>query len=174
MTGPELIAAKVSELVIMGGGYPSGHEYNFRGDKPTASAHVVNNWKGRITYSGAELGGNVFSGAPLNVGGPEDDPVRAAYRWYLGYNISRQSWDPLTILYACQGLGGLFEYANDFGYNYVFPNGSNTWVYDQATTNQHWLRLKVDNVTVGEELDQLFMKGARSVSASTICGENGQ
>lgn len=164
MSGPELVAAKVSELVIMGGGYPSGHEYNFWGGNPTAAAYVVNNWKGRITYSGTEIGGHVFSGASLTVEGPDNDPVRAAYRWHVGYNMSRQSWDPLTVLYACQGVGGLFEYANHFGYNHVFPNGSNTWVYDEARTNQHWLRLKVDNMTAGQELDRLFKEGARSAS----------
>lgn len=164
MSGPELIAAKVSELVIMGGEYPSGREYNFWGDNPIATAHVVNNWKGRITYSGLELGVNVMSGASLTVEGPENDPVRAAYRWYVGYNTSRQSWDPLTILYACHGLGGMFEYANGFGYNHVFLDGSNAWVYDQAKADQHWLRLKVDNVTAGRELDRMFLRGTRSAS----------
>jgi hypothetical protein len=164
MSGPELIAAKVSELVVMGGGYPSGHEYNFWGDNPIAAAHVVNNWNGRITYSGIEMGRIVFSGASLSVKGPDNDPVRAAYRWYVGYNMSRQSWDPLTVLYACQGLGGLFGYVNDFGYNRVFPNGSNTWIYDKATTSHHWLRLKVDSGSAGRELDRLFLKGARFAS----------
>jgi hypothetical protein len=164
MSGPELIAAKVAELVVMGGEYPSGRGYNFWGDNPATAVLVVNNWKGRITYSGGEMGRNVFSGAPLTVDGPESDPVRAAYRWYVGYNTSRQSWDPLTVLYACHGLGALFEYVNDFGYNHVFPNGSNTWVYDQTKTSQHWLRLKVDSVTAGQELDRMFLKGAKSVS----------
>lgn len=164
MPGPELIAAKVAELVIMGGEYPSGREFNFWGDNPLTTAHVVNNWKGRITYSGAELGGNVFSGAPLTVEGSYNDPVGAAYRWYVGYNASRKSWDPLTILYACQGLGDLFEYANGCGYNHVFQNGSNAWVYDTSKTSQHWLRLKVGNLTAAQELDRLFLNGVKSVS----------
>ncbi|TVY12826.1 hypothetical protein LARI1_G009161 [Lachnellula arida] len=163
LSGPELIAAKVSELVIMGGEYPSGSEYNFYGGNPALTAHVVNNWQGRITFSGSELGGNVTSGAPLTVEGPESDPVRAAYRWYIGYNNSRYSWDPLTVLYACQGLGDLLEYANENGYNHVFPNGSNTWIFDQSRTSQKWLQLKVDNVTAGQELDRLFLEGANSV-----------
>jgi hypothetical protein len=147
----------------MGGEYPSGREFNFWGDNSTTTAHVVNNWQGRITFSGAELGGKVTSGARLTVEGPENDPVRAAYRWYVGYNASRQSWDPLTVLYSCQGLGGMFEYANQFGYNHVFSNGSNTWVYDQTKTSQHWLRLKVKSVTAEQELDRLFLEGAKSV-----------
>ncbi|KAL3424039.1 inosine uridine-preferring nucleoside hydrolase [Phlyctema vagabunda] len=160
LSGPELIAAKVSELVVMGGQYPSGREYNFFGDNPAHTAHVVNNWKGRVTFSGGELGGYVMSGASLTVDGPENDPVKAGYQWYIGYNNSRESWDPLTVLYACQGLGDLFEYANSFGRNHVFANGSNAWVFDEADKDQRWLRLKVDNVTAGQALDGYFLDGA--------------
>jgi hypothetical protein len=148
----------------MGGEYPAGREYNFWGDNPTATAHVVDNWPGRITYSGFELGQDITSGASLTVEGPENDPVRAAYRWYVGYNSSRPSWDPLTVLYACRGLGDMFEYGNESGYNHVFSDGSNTWVYDQTRTNQHWLRLKIHKETAGRELDRLYLQGARSFS----------
>ncbi|OCL02566.1 inosine/uridine-preferring nucleoside hydrolase [Glonium stellatum] len=162
LSGPELIAAKVSELVVMGGGYPTGYEYNFHGSNATLAAHVVNNWEGRITFSGFELGKNVISGARFSVEGPANDPVRAAYRWHSGCNASRYSWDPLTVLYASHGLGNMFEYGNKYGYNHVFPNGSNEWVHDGSKTNQHWLRLKVDNETAGRELDNLFLEGANS------------
>ncbi|EOD45424.1 putative inosine uridine-preferring nucleoside hydrolase protein [Neofusicoccum parvum UCRNP2] len=163
-SGVDLVVNKVSELVVMGGGYPSGYEYNFWGSNSSLTAHVVNNWPGKITFSGSELGGNVTSGAPLTVRGPSNDPVAAAYRWYTGYNASRFSWDPLTVLYACQGLGDLFEYGNEFGYNYVHPNGSNDWVYDRNVTDQHWLQLKVDNETAARELDRLFLEGAASAA----------
>lgn len=96
-----------------------------------------------MPHAGSELGGNVTSGAPLTVQGPENDPVAAAYRWYTGYNKSRFSWDPLTV---------------------VHPNGSNAWVYDETVTDQHWLRLKVDNETAAQELDRLFLEGAASAA----------
>lgn len=146
----------------MGGVYPSGSEYNFFGDNPLATAHVINNWPKSvpITFSGGELGGTVFSGARLTVEGSKDDPVRAAYQWYVGYNTSRESWDPLTVLYAARGLGDTFEYGNSFGYNHVLSNGSNEWVFDESRSNQKWLKLKVDNVTAGQELDELYLDGA--------------
>ncbi|KAI1075561.1 inosine/uridine-preferring nucleoside hydrolase [Whalleya microplaca] len=161
LDGPGLIAAKVSELVIMGGEYPAGREFNFWGDDPLMTAHVVNNWKGRIVFSGAELGGNVSSGEALMFSGPANDPVRQAYLWYT-YGASRSSWDPLTVLYAMNGLRTLFEYANEDGYNHVHANGSNEWVYDAAVTDQHWLKLAVGNTTAAAELDQLFLVGAWS------------
>ncbi|KAH9904082.1 inosine/uridine-preferring nucleoside hydrolase [Xylariomycetidae sp. FL2044] len=162
LDGPDLIASKVSELVVMGGGYPSGYEFNFWGDNSSLAAHVVNNWKGRITFSGTELGGNVSTGGPLMTEAPPTDPVRQAYRWYT-YGVPRYSWDPLTVLYAIEGLGDIFAYGNDDGYNYVYPNGSNVWMPDTTTTDQHWLKLAVTNSTAALELDRLFLEGAQSV-----------
>ena len=163
LTGPELVERKVAELVVMGGGYPSGHEFNFWGYDPSATAHVVNSWKGPVVFSGAELGGNVSSGGGLMARGPPSDPVRAAYLYYT-YNTSRFSWDPLTVLYAMQGLGELFEFGNDAGYNFVHANGSNAWVADESATNQHWLKLKVDNVTAARSLDEMMLEASWSVA----------
>lgn len=165
LTGPELVDRKVAELVVMGGGYPSGHEFNFWGYDPSATARVVNNWKGPLVFSGSELGGNVSSGGRLMAQGPAGDPVRAAYLYYT-YNTSRFSWDPLTMLYAIDGLGELFEFGNDVGYNFVHPNGSNAWVEDEGVKNQHWLKLKVDNATAARSLDDMMVEASWSVAAN--------
>ncbi|KAH7361548.1 inosine/uridine-preferring nucleoside hydrolase [Plectosphaerella cucumerina] len=159
LPGPELVAEKVSELVIMGGAYPSGVEWNFAGADPAAAARVVNNWPGRMVFSGFELGESVFSGMRLMAEGPSNDPVRAAYIYYT-YGKPRHSWDPLTVLYAIRGLSDVFEYGNENGYNHVSPDGSNVWVDDETVTNQHYLRLKLDNQTVGDELDRLYLEAA--------------
>ncbi|KAI3557074.1 subtilase [Colletotrichum abscissum] len=166
LTGPALIASKVSELVVMGGEYPSGREFNFFGDNPSHTAHVVNNWKGRVVFCGTEVGSIVLSGAKLLAEGPVSDPVRQAYIYYNFYR-PRQSWDPLTVLYAMQGLGDIFEYGNKYGRNFVHANGSNEWVYDRNVTNQHWLNLKVDNTTAAAALDKLYLEGAWSVVNET-------
>ena len=165
LDGYALVEAKVNKLAIMGGEYPSGQEFNFYGDSPLLTAHVVNTWPRSVpvTFLGTEVGAIVFTGAKLTVEGPEDDPVRAAYKWYVGYNTTRESWDPLTVAYACLGLGNWFQYGNSAGYNHVYPNGSNTWVEDDGVANQHYLRLKMDNGTVAKELDGLFLKGTRKV-----------
>lgn len=163
LNGYQLVEAKVKELAVMGGGYPAGHEFNFFGDDPSLTAHVVNTWPPAvpITFLGTEIGEQVSTGARLTVEGPANDPVKAAYEWYVGYNTTRFSWDPLTVAYAVQGLGSWFEYGNTDGYNHVFPNGSNVWVEDAGRTNQHYLRLKTDNATVAKELDELLLEGAR-------------
>ncbi|ORY01063.1 inosine/uridine-preferring nucleoside hydrolase [Clohesyomyces aquaticus] len=163
LDGYELVGKKVQKLAVMGGGYPSGHEFNFWGDNSLTTAHVVNTWPRTVpvTFLGTEVGEVVLTGARLTREGPKNDPVKAAYKWYVGYDTTRQSWDPLTVAYASLGLGNWFEYGNTCGYNHVFANGSNVWIYDEGVKNQHYLRLKIDNETVAEELDELYLKGAR-------------
>ncbi|KAF9037790.1 nucleoside hydrolase [Hymenopellis radicata] len=153
LDGYDLVAAKVKKLAIMGGAYPSGWEYNFGGSSPLLTAHVVNTWPGSMTFSGSYLGGT----SP-----PSSDPVSAAYKWYIGYNTPRYSWDPITVMYAVQGLGDLLEYGNFDGYNNVSSDGSNAWVNDTSVTNQHWLILRegVSNATLGDRLDDLYLSGA--------------
>ncbi|POS72471.1 inosine/uridine-preferring nucleoside hydrolase [Diaporthe helianthi] len=171
LTGAELVERKVAQLVVMGGAYPSGHEFNFWGYDPAATAYVINNWKGPMVFSGSELGGNVTTGGGLMTRGPVSDPVRAAYFYYT-YNTSRFSWDPLTMLYAINGLGDLFEFGNDDGYNFVHPNGSNAWVVDENFRNQHWLKLKVDNVTAASVLDEMMVEASWSAIPNYKFGEN--
>lgn len=151
----------MSELVVMGGDYPSGREFNFFGDNALRTAHVVNSWPGRMTFSGFSMGLNVTSGARLMSEGPSSDPVRSAYVWYT-HRAPRSSWDPLTMLYAVHGLGDVFEVANKFGYNLVHANGSNTWVFDESKTDQHWLKLAITDQEAEKLLDRLYLEGAAS------------
>ena len=144
---------------MMGGDYPSGHEFNFWGDNPLHTGQVVNNWPGRVTFSGYSMGLNVTSGGRLMRDGPSSDPVRSAYHWYT-YDVPRSSWDPLTVLYAMHGRGEVFEFANDFGHNHVHANGSNTWIFDADRTDQNWLRLKMGQEAAGDLIDELFLEGA--------------
>lgn len=166
LSGEELLRAKVSELVIMGGSYPSGREFNFFGDDPAHTAHVIGSLSApgspKVVYCGFEVGEHVMSGMSLMEQGPASDPVRAAYSYYTHRLTARESWDPLTMMYALDGLGDLFEFANvGGGYNRVnVTDGSNEWVDDASVTNQRWLRLKVSNETAAAELDRLYLEAA--------------
>ncbi|KAK6392070.1 hypothetical protein LTR95_019631, partial [Oleoguttula sp. CCFEE 5521] len=112
-----------------------------------------------ITYSGYELGSQIWTGQHLAREAPADSPVLAAYRWYGDRcNTTLKSYDPVTVLYGFLGLGGwaelgvapMFEYANADGYNSVDAvDGINTWVEDASVRNQHWLRLRPE-VTVSD------------------------
>ncbi|KAJ9640555.1 hypothetical protein H2204_003183 [Knufia peltigerae] len=162
LNGTELLAAKVSELIVMGGRYPSGWEYNFGGTDPNSTAYVIEHWPNTIpiTFSGGELGSTIFSGQrPLTEQVPppssESLPV-SAYQWYVGRgSVERETWDPITVLYGILGLENftklgvwpMLAYANEYGYNTITANnGSNAWVNDTTVRNQHWLKL-ADGVT---------------------------
>ncbi|KAI1180089.1 inosine/uridine-preferring nucleoside hydrolase [Nemania sp. FL0916] len=163
LCGRELVARKVSELVVMGGGYPSGHEFNFWGSNASLTAHVVNNWEGRVVFLGEEVGRPVLTGGPLMSKGPVSDPVRMAYIYYT-YYAPRPSWDPLTVLYAIHGLGDWFEFGNEYGYNHVDVDGANRWVWDETVQNQFFLKARADDETIATELDRLFLEAAMTIT----------
>ncbi|TGJ80576.1 hypothetical protein E0Z10_g8170 [Xylaria hypoxylon] len=159
LNGRELVARKVSELVIMGGSYPFGREFNFWGSNASITAHVVSTWEGRMVFVGDEVGKHVKSGGRLMSEGPNSDPVRMAYI-YHSYCTPRPSWDPLTVSYAISGLTDLFEFGNEYGYNHIEIDGANRWIWDKGVRNQFFLRLAVDEETAAAELDRLFLRGA--------------
>ena len=170
LTGIGLAQSKVSELIIMGGMYPSGWEFNFGGEDPASTIYVLKHWPSSvpITFSGGELGGDIYSGQKLAQHSPPDSPVLASYQWYVGRcSTIRKSWDPLTTLYGILGLDGFSKigikpplaYANEFGYNSITSsNASCAWVNDTSVKNQHWLRLAdgVSNSSMAWLLDQFF------------------
>jgi hypothetical protein len=148
----------------MGGNYPSStrRSWNFVGSgSPARAAHVVNTWSaGRVVFLGNDVGREVLTGGPLMREGPERDPVRMAYVWY-SYFEGRPSWDPLAVVYAIQGVGGLFEYGNEGGYNLVDGvEGTNRWVWDKGGREQFFLKLRVKPEVAAEEVDRLFLRGA--------------
>lgn len=147
----------------MGGAYPSGHSWNFWGSGPDIAAHVINTWNGRIVFVGSDVGKFVLSGKSLIEKASLSDPVRMAYIFYK-YNQPHSSWDPLTVLFAVNGLALLFKYGNDHGYNHIEPNGTNRWVWDRQSSNQFFLRLNVDNETAAAELDRLYLDAATKFS----------
>ena len=148
----------------MGGSYPKGRRsWNFYGSNPAYAAHVINTWPGPITFVGDNVGRNVLSGGPLMHEGPETDPVRMAMIWY-SYTRSIASWDPLTIIYAAKGLGDLFEYGSEEGYNRINGDGSNTWVVEPSAKHHRFLRLKVSNEATAELLDREYLKAATMFS----------
>ena len=171
LSGVKLLAAKVNELIIMGGNYPSGWEYNFGGSDPNSTIYVLDHWPKSVavTFSGGELGGSIVSGQNLLFDPSVDSPTLAAYQWYVGRgSITRETWDPITVLYGIVGLEGfaklgtqtLLKYANSYGYNSIVANnGSNAWVNDTSVRNQHWLELGngVTNTSMAWVIDNFLI-----------------
>ena len=48
-----------------------------------------------------------MSGGALTSCSDESNPCRAAYIDYCGHGVNRPSWDPLTLIAAVRGAGGV-------------------------------------------------------------------
>lgn len=110
IAGRQLIADKVVRLVVMGGTFPVGGEWNIQQDIEAARI-VAADWPSTIVYSGGEVGGAVLTGAALK-NTPAANPVRRAYE--LAHSIldpqgNRPSWDQTAMLFAVRGESGLFR-----------------------------------------------------------------
>jgi inosine-uridine nucleoside N-ribohydrolase len=156
--GSALVAAKVRELVVMGGQYPDsashpdGKEYNFAMDAAATNA-VIPNWPTPIVFSGYELGVDIVTGATLQEKTPSDNPMRTAYQLYNG-GVGRSSWDLTAAYFAVRGPSDVWQLCGP-GYNQVYPDGSNRW--DPSTDHAHYyLRNAVSKAQIKALLDDLL------------------
>jgi hypothetical protein len=137
--GHNLLARKVARLVVMGGRYPQGKEWNFEQD-PKAAAHVMADWPTPVLASGFEIGAEVKTGARLQNETPDGNPVRAAYALYVGWGKDRESWDQTGLLAAVRGDGGLWE-ISPAGTIVVDPkDGSNRWTATPSGTRRYLIK----------------------------------
>lgn len=117
--GANIIAAHISQLVIMGGQFESMvlpwrddgisgiyPEYNIAGDVASAK-YVIENWPTPIVFASYELGYSVISGRELLEHFNADNPVAMAYKLY-GTN-GRDSWDLTAVHYAICGEGDCWQ-----------------------------------------------------------------
>jgi len=155
--GRELVAAKVKELVSMGGVWPNTKkegDYNFRMDG--AAAHkVISDWPGRIMFTG--LGKDVMTGARLVVQTPKDNPVPAFYRnFFQGHKVSeRSSWDLIAVLYAVRGLSDYFTAVTN-GKCASRKDGSNKWIVGPAS-NHSYLVYEMSHAELATVLEDLLL-----------------
>jgi hypothetical protein len=172
LTGDQLIAATVGEVVIMGGDYPGpGNENNFNRSAKTiaAAVAVVNNWSTTfptipLTFTGYTFGGTVMIGTNLYNTAPATDPIRQELI-DLGYaTTGRAAWDAITMYYACITDGtDASAAAAGFGVvhgtnNVNASNGINTFT---AAGNgpQRYLTKSNADATYAATLDALITPG---------------
>ena len=135
---PALVKKKVKLLCIMGGAFPKGREYNFF-KVPSATKYVVENWPGKILFSGFEIGKVVMTGSRLAAKTPVANPVRRAYALYTGKaGRNRQSWDQTALLAAVRGPEEYWAVVTK-GHCHVKADGSNEWRQSPDKPNQSYL-----------------------------------
>jgi inosine-uridine nucleoside N-ribohydrolase len=107
--GRDLIAKKVSRLVLMAGDFAgSGAEYNVKTDVPAAQ-ELAREWPTPLYWSGFEVGRTIkYPAASIvrDFGAPGTNPVADAYRLYMKMPYDRETWDLTAALYAVRPDGG--------------------------------------------------------------------
>ena len=161
LNGEELVAAKVKELVSMGGIWPNSgieKDYNFRMDGPAADK-VIKRWPSEIMFVG--LGLKVMTGSRLVAEVGTSNPVPAFYRNFFEANkvTERPSWDLVSVLYAVRGLNDYFTAVSD-GHSTSKPDGSNQWIPGQHK-NHSYLVYKMPPVELADVIENLLLAPPR-------------
>lgn len=114
LTGAELVARKVKQLVMMGGDFfpddDTMAEYNIRIDRPAAAA-IFDGWPTPIVTSPFEVGCAMLYPVEsiLNdFGYVGKHPLAEAYKVYKPMPYDRPMWDPSAVLYAIEPDAGYF------------------------------------------------------------------
>jgi hypothetical protein len=153
LSGTALVAAKVSELLVMGGTWPNGGpEFNFQ-QAAAAADDVADNWPTPITFFGSEVGNNVLAGAGISDNTPVGNPIRKAHELTGFEDTGRDAWDEFPILYAAYGLAtdGVTFFTRIRGIATVNSStGANTWSVNGA--GNHYYAVKALHDDDYEEL----------------------
>lgn len=129
LSGRELVAAKVKQLVSMAGKFPAGKEYNVYMDIPASNA-VFANWPTPVLLSGFEIGEQIHSGLPLIQNSRiKSSPVKDAFAISMPMAKEdaggRMSWDQTAVLVGIKGYAPYYTVKS--GRLTMNPDGSNGW-----------------------------------------------
>ncbi len=152
LSGRELITSKVARTVIMGGWFPRGWEFNV-GDNAPLAAGVIAVWPTMIEFLGFEVGEPVITGASITTDGAEN-VIGAAYRAYDPGRLGRESWDPLTVLFALGPDSGLFRLSPP-GRVQLDPDGVST--FTESPDGRHrYVIAEVEPSVLASAVDELL------------------
>ena len=145
-TDPDLIAQKVTELVVMA--VLIDDPYNtVRHDLINQSEYVIRNWPTPLVIS--QHGESVHTGARLSET-PAENPVREAfYQRFDGQYKGRSSWDQLAVLYGVRGVGDYFTEITEGkgrlsnGYEWEMKPGFRSYL-DPRLSDSEYVRIVED------------------------------
>jgi inosine-uridine nucleoside N-ribohydrolase len=174
LSGPQLVMEKVKSLVIMGGDYPSGHEFNFVMDADNYSL-LFSIWRTQNGYPpiylvGFNLGMIGCSGVSANL--PiEGNAIRSANKTAKmageGCEAGEQRpiWDQQAIMFGAWGTsydGKTYFDITAGGTNEVDPlSGTNIWS-PSTNSGHYYLIARASRKDFEEFLDGYSYKGLLS------------
>ena len=107
---PNLVAQKVTELVVMAGLVDDPYN-TVRHDLVDTSEYVIDNWPTPLVIS--QYGETVHTGVRLAETAAENPVREAYYRRFNGQYEGRSSWDQIAVLYGVRGLSDYFTEVTD-------------------------------------------------------------
>lgn len=165
LNGVDLCAAKVAQLVVVAGIWPTGIEYNLT-EQPAPSDAVLSAWPPSVplVFAGIELAGivpgaGVVSGAGSVLGNlPSTEPCRRARDLHnagLGEAVGhgRNAWGVMGLLYAAQGLGSFIAVR---GTAAIDPStGFNSWTTNLSGPH-YYLRKRWSDAQYVSHVDSML------------------
>ncbi len=157
LSGKDLVAKKVKQLVSMAGTFPEGREFNVFMDS-TASKFAFENWPTPIIFTGFEIGSKIHTGLRLVQSNVQDNPVKDVFRLSIPMSAEdkngRMSWDETAVLIGVYGTEGFFTKV--YGKIVVNPNGGNAWVND-PNGRQAYVVQKMPVKAMGKFIEERMM-----------------
>jgi inosine-uridine nucleoside N-ribohydrolase len=157
LTGKELVEKKVKNLVSMAGWFPKGREFNIFIDS-AASQFVFENWPGKVTFTGFEVGREIKTGLRLVNSSISNSPVKDVFRISIPLSeedkSGRMSWDETAVLIAVYGTEKFFNTVS--GTIVIAPDGSNTWK-DDPEGKQSYVVMKTSPKEVADFIEDRMM-----------------
>ena len=141
LNGVELVKQKVKLLVSMAAEFPSGKgEFNVKCDAPAAKK-VVEEWPGKIIFSGFEIGKDILTGKEVAQMDVTDSPVKDAYQMNLAQDNpeGRNSWDQTAVLVAIKGYEPYYKIKSG---TIIIDGttGANQWTDDPAGKHAYLIK----------------------------------
>ncbi len=138
LTGAELVAKKVKNLVCMAGRFPAGKEFNIEKDA-AASKYVYEHFNKPILFSGFEIGEKIKTGLPLIQNSSiQNSPVKDVFALCVPMakedSAGRKSWDETAVLVAIAGYKPYYTLKQ--GTIQIAEDGSNAWS-DEGKQQSH-------------------------------------
>ena len=162
LTGKELIAKKVTQLVVMAGAFDKGgkwekhREFNVREDIPSAQA-LTNNWPGTIVWSGFEVGISArypaasvqedYNYTPHHI-------VKEAYTAYCGIDGENPTYDLTCPLFIVHPDRGYFDLSEP-GIITVKNDGTTTFSPDPSGNHRYLKTSTIQSARIVETFTQL-------------------
>lgn len=159
--GANLLKTKTCAIVIMGGNFDDyGEAYEWKGGKYKAEFNIATDVESAQTVvSQTDLplyfldfnqGRDVFTGEVLQ--GLKKNPVARCYEMF-GV-VERESWDPITVLYAGLGGGGMFKVSEN-GTVLIDEQGRTTF---QSGNGNHRLVTAIKKKDIKQQINEILKR----------------